>query len=289
MLRAAVEWVFAQGIVEAAHLLAGDGIDTRVVIAKARELTLGLEVGDEAGLGVADAAHLGIFNGGKGVCHAAHAGDAERHQAADIRIVQRHLALFVGVFVVHVVDGVHGIDVSFCEPIAVEIEAVEEAVEIDVFVRPDRHFRRDAGLFYFVHAAIDGEQYELCKVCACTEELHIFADAHGGDAAGNGVIITECGAHNGVALVLDGIGIAGDLRDEALPVFRQVLRPQHGEVRLRGRVEVIERMKHAVRVFGDERAAVLAGAAEGLGDPHGVAAEKLVVFGCAQVARHAEL
>ena len=48
-------------------------------------------------------------------------------------------------------------------------------------------------------------------------------------------------------------------------------------------------MEHAVRVFGDERAAILAGSAEGLGDPHGVAAEKLVVFGCAQVARHAEL
>ena len=149
--------------------------------------------------------------------------------------------------------------------------------------------RADLHILFLVAAAVEGEQEKLREVGARAEELHLLADLHRGDAACDGVVVAVDRAHHVVVLILEGVGVAGDLRGKALPVFRQGFAPQHGEVRFGGGVEVVERLQHAEAVLCHERTAVLADAAERLGDPHRIAAEELVVLRGAQVAGHAQL
>ena len=67
------------------------------------------------------------------------------------------------------------------------------------------------------------------------------------------------------------------------------MRPKHGKVGLGGGAERIQCVEHAEAVLGNEGSAVLAHAADAFGYPHGVTAEKLVIFGCAQMPRNAKL
>ena len=97
------------------------------------------------------------------------------------------------------------------------------------------------------------------------------------------------GPHEVVGLVLDRAGIDRRLDREVLEALGQARRPEHREVGLGRRPEVVERVQHAKRALGDERAAVLAHPAHHLGHPHRVAGEQLVVLGRAQEAHDAPL
>ena len=203
--------------------------------------------------------------------------------------MQRHLALLVGVLVVHIVNGVHRGNVGLGQPRAVDVHAAQNLLIVENVALHDRHFRADLLELVLVTAAVDGHHHQLRNVGACAEELHILADAHRGNAARDGVIVAVVRTHDVVVLVLEGVGVDGNLRDELLPVLRQVFAPQNGEVRLGGSVQVVQGVEHTVAVLRYHMAAVLADAANCLGNPHRVAAEQLVVLRSAQVTRHAQM
>ena len=71
--------------------------------------------------------------------------------------------------------------------------------------------------------------------------------------------------------------------------LRQMLAPQDGKIGLWRGAEVDEGMQIAEGVFRNKRFAVDADAADGFGDPGGVATEQLVVLWRAQMAHQAQL
>mmetsp|Transcript_27942 Transcript_27942/g.69736 ORF Transcript_27942/g.69736 Transcript_27942/m.69736 type:complete len:303 (-) Transcript_27942:1411-2319(-) len=94
----------------------GEFVDSVVIVAVLGELALYLEVRRDAPL-VAHRRHLGISDRTQRVSHHRYASDAVGHEAVDIAVVEGHLEPFVEVFVVHVVDAVHGVGVHPHEPV----------------------------------------------------------------------------------------------------------------------------------------------------------------------------
>ena len=135
-------------------LLLGEMVHAVVVVAVARELARGLEVLDEPGLGIADGLDLRILDRRERIGENRETGDAEGHVAVNVGVVQSHLRLLVGVFVVHVMDHVHGGDVGLRKPVAVEGHALAHLVVVEVFVLVDRHLRTDLHVVALVAAAV---------------------------------------------------------------------------------------------------------------------------------------
>ena len=81
----------------------------------------------------------------------------------------------------------------------------------------------------FVAATIDGVQQRLCQVDPGAEELHLLADPHRGDTAGDGRASPRLAPDQIVGLVLNGGGVDGHLCTQLLnPVGS---RPFHITVR----------------------------------------------------------
>ena len=238
---------------------------------------------------VAHGVYLGVTDRGKAVRRDGKPCHAERHKARNVGVMQRHLDLFIGVFVVHVVDDVHRIDIQPAKPRKVNGKTSRNFIIVERIARKGLHLRADMPVEHIVIAAVDRQQQQLRKIAARAEKLHLFAHLHGGDTAGDGVIIAVDGAHQVVVFVLNGVGVHGDARAERLKRRGQFLRPKHRQVRLRRGAERIQRVEYAVGILCDKRPAVQALPADAFGDPHRVAAEQLVVFGCAQVPRHTQL
>ena len=87
--------------------------------------------------------------------------------------------------------------------------------------------------------------------------------------------------HQVVVLVLDGGGEDGGLGAEALEVDRQPGGPEHRQVGLGGGAQVLQGVEIPVGHPGDHAPAVDAHAADGFGDPGGVAGEEGIVLGSA--------
>ena len=98
------------------HNVVSDLVDAVVVVTVLGELTLGLEVDDDAIL-VADGVDLGVLDGGQGVSHDGKASDARSEPAVHVLVVQSHLNALVAVLVVHVVNDVQRVDVHASEPL----------------------------------------------------------------------------------------------------------------------------------------------------------------------------
>ena len=152
-----------------------------------------------------------------------------------------------------------------------------------------RSRRRDLIARHLVAAAVDGVEQRLGEIDAGAEELHLLAEPHRRNAAGDAVIVAPMRPHQVVVLVLQRRRIAADLDAVALEILRQVLRPQHRDIRLRRRPEIGQRMQHAVAALGHQRLAAEAHAADAFGRPVRVAAEQRVVFRRAQEADDAQL
>ena len=126
--------------------------------------------------------------------------------------MQCHQRCFVAVFVVHVVDAVQGSHVLGCEPVHEVVHALHYGVIVKHFVGHRRFFRADLFFGFFVDATVD-----------CIEELHLFADYHRADAAGDGVIVAvEVRTHQVVVFVLHGGSINGDFGAEVFEADRQL-------------------------------------------------------------------
>ena len=139
-------------------------------------------------------------------------------------------------------------------------------------------------------AAVDGQQQRLGQIGARAEELDLLADRLIRHAACDTVIVAVAHlAHEVVVLVLDRAGVDRDLGAELLEALGQLGTPQHGDVGLGRRTEVIEGLEEAERGLGNLNAAVVEASADCLGHPRGIAREDVVVRLHAQMANHAEL
>ena len=268
--------------------LHGDVVHPVVVVAVLGEVALHLKVHGDAVL-VADGPHLGKLDGGQRVGGNGQTRHAEGGQALHQGVVEGHLTGLVGVLVVHVVDDVDGVHVQLSH-VGQNLLVVGEHLGVAehlVLVPDDAGHHVEALLL--VHTAVDGVQQALGQVGPGAEELHLLAHGHGGHTAGDAVVVPVQGAHHVVVLVLDGVGGDAHLGAVVLPGLGQVLAPQHGEVGLGSGAQVGEGVEVAEAVAGHQGAAVNAHAAQGLGDPGGIAAEQLVVLGGTQVTHQAQL
>ncbi len=189
--------------------------------------------------------------------------------------MQRHQGGFVAVLVVHVVDDVQRSNVLLGQPVHEVIQSVHHVVVVEVLGGDHFGLRTDLDLELLVHTAVDCIQHGLGQVGTGTEELHLFADDHRGHTASDGVVIVvEVRTHQVVVLVLHGRGLDGYLGAVLLETDRQLLGPQDGQVRLRGRAHGVQGVQHTEAVLGDQGTAVNAHTGQGLGGPHRVAGEQ---------------
>ena len=266
----------------------GDLVHAVIVVAVLGEVALDLVVGHEAGL-VADDLDLRVLDCGEGVGDDGEARDARGEPAVDVLVVQGHLQALVAVLVVHVVNDVEGVDVDLGQPLHHVAVLGHDVVVVEVVALDRTELRADLLAGLLVAAAVDGVEEALGEVGAGAEELHLLADAHGGHAARDRVVVAVVDAHEVVVLVLDGAGGDGDLGAVALEGLGQARGPEHREVGLGAGAHVLEGVEVAEGGLGDHGAAVDAHAADGLGDPLRVAGEQLVVLGGAGELDHAEL
>ncbi len=96
--------------------------------------TLDAIVDGESGV-VADHVHLGVFDRRQAVGDHRQAGDAERHGAQDVAVVQRHLEALVEILVVHVVDAVHRMHIGAREPLHRVVELLHHLVVVEHLAR----------------------------------------------------------------------------------------------------------------------------------------------------------
>ena len=283
----AVQRVLFQLGRELFHQIYGLVVCAVVIVAIFREIALNGKIHCNA-LFVAHRAHLGPADGRKRICRHRKPGHAKGHNALYICVVQRHLPGLVGIFVVHVMDDVHGVGIQPGRILQHLLVVGAHLVVLQHFIRDGFDARHNDAALDFIHTAVDGVQQGLCQIAARAEKLHLLAHTHGRDAAGNGIVVAIDGAHDIIVLVLDGICCNRHFGAVALEFVGQMLAPQHGEVRLRRSAQVCQRVQNAERRLGHKRFAVQADAANRLCHPCGVAAEQLVVIRRAQMAHQAQ-
>ena len=266
----------------------GDGICPVIVVAVAGEVALHLEVRGVAVL-IPDDLDLGILDGAQGVHHMAEACNAGGEGTAHVGIDQGHLAGFVVILVVHIVDQVQGVYIEPCQPLHSQIELLLDLVVVQVFGLNAAGVGGHLLLMLQVPAAIDGVQQGLGQVGTGAEELHFLAGLGCGDTAADGVVIAPDRTHNLVILILNGRGGHGDVGAVFLEVLRQPGSVQHGHIGLRGGAHVLQSVQEAVVGLGDHVPAVLTDAAHLQCCPHRVTGEQLLVGGNPGKFDHAAL
>ena len=234
--RAAIGRVLADLLHEGGDEVGGDAVDAIIVVAVHREIAGRLVTHDEAVV-APDGPDFRVLDRGEAVRHDGEAGDAESHRAQDLRVVQRHLEALVEVLVVHVVNTVHRMHVGSRQPLHHHVELCHHVVELEHVASDRGSGRGDLVAADLVTATIDGVEQTLAEIDPGAEELHLIADAHCRNAAGDAVIVTPIGPHEVVVLVLDRRRLGRHLDAVALERLGKLLRPKHGDVRLRRRAE----------------------------------------------------
>ncbi|MNI64050.1 hypothetical protein D3C73_1194660 [compost metagenome] len=117
--------------------------------------------------------------------------------------MQRHQRGFVAVLVVHIVNDVQRTDVLHGQPVHKVVQALHHHVVIQHVIHQRRSFRPDLDFQLLIHTAVDCVQQCFGEVGTRTKELHLFADDHRADAAGNGIVIAfKVSAHQIVIFIL---------------------------------------------------------------------------------------
>ena len=218
------------------------------------------------------------------------AGDATGHRAVNVAVVEGHQRRLVAVFIMHAVDDVQRADVLHRQPVHKVVEAGHHGVVVQHLIAQRRGFRPHLDLQFLIHPAVNCVEQRFGQIGAGAEELHLLADDHRADAAGDGVVVAvEIAAHQIVVLILQRRG--GD-RDPGGIFFkrrRQRLRPEHGQVRLRRRAHGVQSMQIAEGGFADQGATIQPHAAQHLRRPDGIPGEQRIKFRGAQETHHADL
>ena len=153
----AIGVVGGQLLHKALHHLAGDLVHAGIVVAERRIVAFDLVIDHQTAV-VADGLHLGVFDSRQAVHHHAEARDAASRGAHNVLIVQRHLQLFIRIFVVHIVDDVQRVDIQAGEPVAHLVVVLVHLVVIQHIVGDGRERRRNLIAGFLVAAAVDGVQ-----------------------------------------------------------------------------------------------------------------------------------
>ena len=274
---------------KALNQIAGDTVHAIVVVAVLRIVAFDDEIDRQTGV-VAHRFYRGVFDGRQGIRRHRQPGNAAGHGAVDVPVVQRHQRGFVAVFIMHIVNEIQRADVLHRQPVHEVIEARHYGVVIQYLIQQRLGFRTDLDLQLLIHPAVDCVQQRFRKVGACAEELHLLADHHRADAAGNGVVVAvEVGAHQIVVLVLQRGGDDRHLRGVFLERDRQLFGPEDRQVWLRRRPHGVQGMQVAEAVFSHQRAPVQPHAANHFRGPDRIAGEERVELRRAQEAHHADL
>src|SRR4029453_7398398 len=104
-----------------------------------------------------------------------------------------------------------------------------------------------------VAPAVDCVKQTLGEIGARTEKLHLLSHEHGRNAARNRAIVAPRAAHERIALELQCARVDGDFRCELAKVIRQSRRIPNGEIRLRRRSKIVERVQEAKTGFRHQR------------------------------------
>ena len=274
---AAVGVVAPHIIHEGVHQLCGDGVYPVVVVAVFGEVSFHFIIHHDAVL-IPHGFYLRVLDGGQGVGHHGQSGDSGGEPAGHLLVVKSHLDPLIAVLVVHIVDDVQCVYIYAGQPFHHVLVGVHDLVIIQVLGGNGAVFRSHLLFGDLVHTAVDGVEQAFCQVGPGAEELHFLAHPHGRNAAGDGVVVSVGHSHQVVVLVLDGRGHDGSLGAEPLEVHGELGGPEHRQVGLRSRSQVLQGVEIAVGHFRHHVAAVDSHAADGLRHPGGVSGEQGVVL-----------
>ena len=259
------------------HDLVCDLIHTVVIISKFRVIALYLKVYDNT-VFVTDGFYLRVFDRGKRICDYRKSGDTGGEPSGNVLVVERHLDTLIAVFVMHIVNDVQSVHIYVGQPAAHVVIAVHNLVIIKILGSNGTVLRSHLLLGDLVHAAVDRVKQALRKIGAGAEELHFFSYSHRRYAACDGVIVSMCHSHKVVVLILDRGGRNGSLRTETFEVPGKSGRPEHRQVRLGSRSQVVQCMKITVGHFGHHTSSVDSHTADGFRYPGGVSGKQGVVL-----------
>ncbi|KAF5054332.1 hypothetical protein DSECCO2_389240 [anaerobic digester metagenome] len=242
--------MFLHFLHERLHQLPGDGIDALIVVAIGGIASFNLKIDCKAAL-VPDRLDLGILDGRQAVCNNAQAGDSACHGPDYLLVVQSHFQSFIAVFIVHVMNDVQRIDIQLGKPAAHRFKAIGHGSIVQVFIGDGSQLGTDLLPALLIAAAVDCIEQGLGQIDACAEELHLLADPHRRDTAGNTVIVTVVDSHQIVVLILNRGGFDRELCTVVLEGLGKILAPQYRKIRLGRRSEIGQAVKEPVAHFGD--------------------------------------
>ena len=190
------------------------------------------------------------------------AGDACGEGAAHIGINQRHFRRFIVVLIMHVLNQIQDVDIEASEPVQHLIVFMHHFVVVEDIGSDRRIFGSYLHVVavlveeLLVFATVDGIEQGLGKVGAGAEELHLFAGFRGADAAADAVVVAPDRAHYVVVFILDGRCADRDAGRIVAERLRQTGAVKDGEVRLRCRSHVFQRVQETEIVLCDHGAAI---------------------------------
>ena len=114
----AIGRVLADLLHETRDKIRGDAVHPIVVVAELRRRALlSMRIVDGKAGVVPDHVDLAVLDRRQAVGDDGQAGNAERHGAQDVAVVQRHFETFVEILVVHVMDAVHRMHIGARQPL----------------------------------------------------------------------------------------------------------------------------------------------------------------------------
>ncbi len=155
MFCASVCWSFPQCVHEVAIDLNGDIIRSVVVISIPGERTFNLKVHCHSRV-VSNRSDFSIFDGREGIGYDGYSSNPKGNVAVHKGIMQSHLAGFVSVFVMHVMDGVHGLHIDPSQPIHDLLEGLHDSIVVQDILKDGFNPRDYGNAGDFIHSTIDG-------------------------------------------------------------------------------------------------------------------------------------
>ena len=162
-----------------------------------------------------------------------------------IGIDESHLSCLIVIFIVHILDQVQDVYIDSCQPVHHQVILMHHLVIIKILggdrcvLRTSLHRLSVLCLVLLVFTAVDRVEQALRKVCACSEELHLFTCLGSGYAATDAVVIAPYRTHHIIILILDRGCVNGDLCRVLFEILRETGGVKYSQVRLRGRAHVL--------------------------------------------------
>ncbi len=248
-----------------------------IVISILGKIPLYLIIPDNSKL-VPDGPHPGISDGRQGIRHHRQPGNSGSKPAGHMHIVKGHLKPLIAVLVMHVVDNVQAVDIHACQPFHHIPVPVHDLIKLQILGGNRPVLRSHLSAADLVHPAVDGVKQALGQIGPGPEKLHFLAHPHGRHTAGNGIVIPVGHPHQVVILILDRRRLDGGLGTEPFEMLRQPHRPEHRQVGLRRRAQIVEGVEIAEGHFSHQMPPVNAHASDGFRYPGRVPGKQRVVL-----------